>query len=106
MSTGNDLRQEVSNHLLGDAVEHSYITEADIASNKMVPDLEMAHVAKSSRVGRDVQTSHRVRVHAIRLGARVPQKTHHVLSVDELLTGNAGGHKFGGARGVDHDGLL
>ena len=68
--------------MFGNAVVHGYVPKADVAADKMVTDLEVSHVAKSGRVGGNVQASHRVSVHSVWLGARVPEETHHVFSMN------------------------
>ena len=102
----NDFRQEISNNLFGDAVEHRHVAKTDITANEVESDLQMPYVAKSSWIGRDMQTRHAIRVHPIWLGAGVPKKTHHVFGVDQLFTSDTGRHELCGTRGVDDNGLL
>ena len=106
LGTRYDFCQEISNHLFSDAIVHCNVAKTNIAPNKVVPNLQMSYIAKTSRVGCDMKTRHAIRVHTVWLGTGESKKTHHVLGVDELFAGDTCRNEFSGTRGVNHNGLF
>jgi hypothetical protein len=65
LGTNNSLGQQICHHLFRDTKTHLYITEAHVAANEMVPDLQVADIAQSIWIARNAKASHRVGVDGI-----------------------------------------
>ena len=58
LGAGDDLGQEICDHFFRDTVKHGDITKTDVTPDKVVTNLQVPHVTKSSRIGRNMQASH------------------------------------------------
>ena len=79
------LGEQVCNHFLGDTETHLYITKTHIASDKVVPDLQVTDIAQPRRITCDMVARHRVGVEQIGLRARKSEKAQHVFRVQKLF---------------------